>query len=294
MLAFVDFSTELTEEQKQFRQFIRYLHERSLLGNILEPLNILGFDGQTITDKDAFKASYQAFFLKDEGDVYRYDLFQQQHTGLEFFGIVKGKPKKQKMMSLINDGRHAFFGAFCDIVVTEDADMLNKTKFLYDLYDIGTQVMTLDEFIAFQVKTEPQPDGFHAMLEILRQFNELETIYEESNDDRVWVCKKIPRTCWRVFDCVNFVKADTYAYHYFTKHVNNLSTGTLHKEVTDVCRLALETFGRDLDGRNEFKPEELDNEQWAGRRWLIAETVIQLSLRGKLCLTIFLSLPAPL
>jgi hypothetical protein len=49
------------------------------------------------------------------------------------------------MMSLVNDGRHAFFGSFCDILVSKDADMINKTKFLYDLLEIGTKVITIDE-----------------------------------------------------------------------------------------------------------------------------------------------------
>ena len=67
-------------------------------------------------------------------------------NGLELFGIVKGKPKKQQMMSLLNDGRHAYLGKFCDTIISNDADFINKTRFMYDLEENGTIIVHLKDF----------------------------------------------------------------------------------------------------------------------------------------------------
>ncbi|HEY8935243.1 MAG TPA: hypothetical protein VIM65_08480, partial [Cyclobacteriaceae bacterium] len=205
MQAFFDMTTELTEEQKEFKKMIRYLHDNSLTGNIYKALKLEGFEDNKIADKQKFRDSYISHFMQNKKEVYRYDLFLQLHSGLEILGIVKGKPKKQKMMSLINDGRHAFFGSFCDILVSRDADMINKTKFLYDLLEIDTKMMTLEEFIYFQAAQSQQSHDIGAMLKELEDFDKLETIIEEKDEEKIWFAKRMKRTYIGLFDCVNYV-----------------------------------------------------------------------------------------
>jgi hypothetical protein len=286
--AFLDMTVELTSEQKEFKKMIQYLHEHSLTGKIYRGIKLEGFDGNNVTDKEAFKMSYEAFFLKNnDTGKYRYDLFLNLHSGLELFGIVKGKPKKQKMMNMINDGRHAFFGAFCDIVVSKDADMLNKTKFLYDLYDIRTKVMTINEFIQFQANREQHPDGIHAMLAELEHFESLETIHEEKDDHKVWISKRLTHAYLGVFDTLNYVITNTLSYSYFTKTPNNLSNGTLTKEIAYVTQQAVSAFGPDFGGKTEFSTDELTEGKWSGREWLFGDTGIHLKLDQKIYLSIF-------
>jgi hypothetical protein len=287
MQAFFDMTTELTVEQKEFKKMIRYLHDNSLTGDIYRALKLEGFDGKKLTDKQKFRDSYIAHFMQNKKEVYRYDLFLQLHSGLEILGIVKGKPKKQKMMNMVNDGRHAFFGSFCDILVSEDADMINKTKFLYDLLDIGTKVMTINEFVAFQANRKPQSGEIKAMLKELEHFDELDTIWEEKDAEKIWIAKKMKHTYLGLFDCVNHVITSTYSYSYFNKHSNNLSTGTLIKEIEYVTNHAISFLGPDIDGKQHFSPHEMEEEKWGGRNWLIEETGIQLFLDKKLCFAFF-------
>lgn len=285
--AFFEMTNELTVEQKEFKKMIRYLHDNSLTGEIYKALKLDGFDGSKVTDKQKFRDSYTAYFMQNKKEIYRYDLFLQLHSGLEMLGIVKGKPKKQKMMNMINDGRHAFFGAFCDILVTRDIDMVNKTKFLYNLNEIGTKVMTIEEFIAFQATETQHPDGIEAMLKEIEHFEELDTIYEEKDAEKMWIAKRMKHTYLGLFDCVNHVITQTYPYYYFNKISNNLSTGTLIKEIAYVTNQAVSFLGPDIDGKEQFLPNEMEDGKWGGRNWLIGETGVQLFLDKKLCFAFF-------
>lgn len=287
MQAFFDMTNELTEEQKEFKKLIRYLHDHSLTGEIYKALKLEGFDGNKITDKQKLRESYIAHFIQNNKEIYRYDLFLQLHFGLEIFGIVKGKPKKQKMMNLINDGRHAFFGSFCDILVSEDADMINKTKFLYELLDIGTKVMNINEFIIFQANNMPEFDEMEAMLDEIEHFEELDTVWEEKDAEKIWIAKKMKRTYFGLFDCINHVITPTYSYSYYNKHSNNLSTGTLIKEIEYVTNHAIVFLGPDIDGKEQFSPHEMDEGKWGGRNWLINGIGIQLFFDKKLCFAFF-------
>ena len=99
--ASLDFTSSLANEKKVFGEFVRYLHKSSLVEGIYKSAGIVGFDGNRITDKTAFIDSYGKVFLKEGQKKYRYDLFLDMYNGLEIYGLVKGKPKKQKMMNLI-------------------------------------------------------------------------------------------------------------------------------------------------------------------------------------------------
>jgi hypothetical protein len=90
-----------------------------------------------------------------------------------------------------------------------------------------------------------------------------------------------------LFDCVNHVITQTYSYSYFSKHSNNLSTGTLIKEIASVTNQVVAFLGPDIDGKEQYSPHEMEGEKWKGRNWLIGDTGIQLFLNKKLCFAFF-------
>lgn len=65
MVVMVDWSETLTNEQKEFKQLIQYLHNSSLQFKIYEAMGIAGYDGETITDRDAFYDSYVKKFVAE-------------------------------------------------------------------------------------------------------------------------------------------------------------------------------------------------------------------------------------
>lgn len=69
------------------------------------------------------------------------------YTLLDLLGICKEPRKKVKVRNLQTDSYHSFFGTYCDCIVSDDEGMRDKSKILYHLFNIETQVYSIDEFI---------------------------------------------------------------------------------------------------------------------------------------------------
>lgn len=147
---------------------------------------IRGFDGTNITNPKEFMESYSAFCLKEMPHANIYEAFVRLYYCLEFLGIVKGKAAKQKMLNLANDGRHAFFGGYCNMVVSKDVDFINKANFLYGAYGIHPYIIPFEEFKNWLI-SGPRPDdsidGLVIVLTVTAVFGLLLFIWRELSTD---------------------------------------------------------------------------------------------------------------
>ena len=66
---------------------------------------------------------------------------------LDLLGVSKETRKKVKLRNMQTDCMHSFFGGYCDCFVSDDAGILKKSKTLYKLFNIETQIYSIDEFI---------------------------------------------------------------------------------------------------------------------------------------------------
>jgi len=282
--AFGSFTNELSANQKEFKELISYLHNNDLSISIFEHVGIEGYNGKRITDKEKFRESYSRYFIKDKKEVTIYDLFLNLYNGLEFFGFVKGKPRKQKMMNLINDGRHAFFGAFCDIVVSKDSDFLEKTKFMYEIHDIDTLVFNIAEFQDFL--TISDSNSKLTLVDMMEDGNEIKEENIIQNENGI-LSMKLDRTYLSYFNIVNYISNEHGNYTFYTRISINMSTGTLKNEFEMLVHLLTGIFGIDGNGNSEFSPSEIIDEKWSGRVWRFMDTIIELNLNGKLYLAFY-------
>lgn len=287
--AFMEFTDELTNEQKKFRELIKYLHKNSMTDKIYEGLKIEGYSGGKIIDKEKLRTSYAKYFSKEGQEKSLYDLFIDMYHGLEFFGFVKGKPKKQKMMNLINDARHAFFGAHCDIVVSSDDDFINKTKFMYEMNEIGTLVLHINEMetIINGLGKQSELKAVDLFREVNREDLGNRVIRIEDADDDKAVYFYLERTYFSYFDIYVSVTNKNGTYQYFTKEPHNYSTGTLVKEIEFVTNRLITEFGKDFSGHELFSAAEIVDGKWHGRSWVLGETVIELNYSGKMNLALY-------
>jgi hypothetical protein len=283
-------TNEMASNQKSFKGLLSFLHGTPEMGTILQNLGISGHNGISITDKDAFRTSFINYFQKGNTEINRYDLFKKMYTGLEFFGIVKGKPNKQKMLNLIDDGSHAFFGAFHDIIVSHDDDLLNKTRFLYDLLDIQTLVLGIDEFHEHLHYLKKQRQN--SFLDMLHEINSMEDIsarivdHEEENNKTVTTVN-LAGLYFGYFDILRFVKTEECRWCYFSKLVNNYSRGTLIKEFRYITDTLVAELGEDMNGRSLFSPDEIVDEKWCGRVWNLGHAYVGLNYNLKMTLEIY-------
>jgi hypothetical protein len=287
--AMMDFTEQLTGEQKKFRELIQYLRKNSLVSKIYESMGIEGFNGKKITDREKLRSSYTNYFLKENQKKTDYDLFIAMYHGLEFFGFVKGNAQKQKMMNLINDGRHAFFGAHCDIVISRDADFLNKTKFIYEFLGINVPVIDMKEIET--ILPVMQKQAALNLTDLLAEMNRDDLsdriIRVENENDEKAISIYLTRAYFSYFDMLVYVTNNSGSYYFYTKEPLNFSTGTLVKEIEYVTNRLSNELGMDANNLGLFDPAEIVDSKWKGRLWRIGDTIIELNYIHKMNLTFY-------
>lgn len=74
-------------------------------------------------------------------------VYYMSYMLLDLFGVNKEARKKVKFQNMQADCCHSFFGSYCDCIVSDDEGLRLKSKTLYKLFNFGTKVYSIDEFI---------------------------------------------------------------------------------------------------------------------------------------------------
>lgn len=291
MQELLGYTQGLSNEQKKFKKLLQYLHDSIGINLHYSLLNIEGFDGQNFTDWKAFSASirqkvYDQSALKDV-----YNVFIALHYSLEFYGIVKGKPKRQKFMNLINDGKHAFYAGFANILVTIDKDMVKKSKLVYRIHEIDTLVMSMEEFKEFLISRKGKDSSVNAMFENFENVTELPTTYEEYTLEQIFIQKSLPRWYLGHFNTLNCASARGATYYYFKQFFRNMPMPTPTIELERITNAFIAHFGVDELGLGNFERSEIESEKWAGREWRKGEMGILLHLNDGIVVSFFKAAP---
>ena len=283
VIALGNFTNNLSSEQRNFKELISYLHQQKAVTKLYEQFGIKGYDGENITDRKLFIDSYQDYYQKGK-EKDKYELFLDMYGGLEIFGFVKGKPKKQKLLNMINDGRHAFYGAFCNIVVSSDVDFIAKTNFLYDIHDVFTFVSSLEDFRNVLVKL----NGYSKLKlsDLVSDVSELpeDRLIEQTENSLTYRLKSL---YYGYFNIVKIVYTEHGNYWYISGENKNFLNGTLPNEFEYVTGRLISELGLDIQGKGAFDRSEIQTGDWDGRRWHSEKTVIELGSDGKLYVAFF-------
>jgi hypothetical protein len=289
-ILFIKMTDTLSQEQKKFKELLHFLHSSFFNRVTYEQLGIKGFDGSTITNQEDFRNSYAQYFLNNGKDKSVYDLFLELYNGLEFLGFVKGKPRKQKMINMINDARHAFFGGCCDIVVSKDEDFLRKATFMYDIYELRIKVMSVSEFSQFLLDQKTIEES--SLVNLFSEMKNEETQKDISNSVEIdgiqEICYHLRRVYWGYFDTlIRYSNGDIY----FAKNIRKLLPNTLIKEIEYCTNKIAEELGDDIYNKGRYEKDEIvENEIWNGRTWVIDKTlIIYLNFSNQLYLEVTLA-----
>lgn len=283
----LNLSDTLSETQKYFKELVSYLH-KNIFVPIYEAMGIKGFGEEGIIDKETFRDAFISYHKKTYPNRNFYEQFIDMYVALELYGFVRGKPRKQKMMNLINDARHAFFGAHCDIVVSKDIDFLNKTQFIYDLFNIYVPVLNIEEFRKYL----QSPNKYLCLTDLFEEIDS-ESIENKitdriERDDENLTIMKLQNIYMSYFDTFISVTNKNGSYNYMTKEHLNYGNGTLIKEIAYVTKSLISTLGVDAYGKDAFDVSEIDKEgKWCGRVWSFSNLVISLNYDEKLQLIFY-------
>jgi hypothetical protein len=291
-IAFCDFSQELTDQQKSFKGLLQYLRNQNLIGNIFDHLGIRGFDGTNIINPKVFMESYSAFCLKEMPNANIYVAFVRLYYCLEFLGIVKGKAAKQKMLNLANDGRHAFFGGYCNMVVSKDVDFINKANFLYGAYGIHPYIIPFEEFRNWLVSGPRPDDSIDGMVKEVLNIANLYFIEERETTDTIYTSYSLSKLYYDYFDVLTIGNCSGSYFFYFSAEKLLFTKGTLLQQINLLTELLLKDLGIDMQLKGSFTSTEISNDEWPGRGWFYGDYQVELHLNDGLHLT-FNALPVP-
>lgn len=76
-----------------------------------------------------------------------FEVYIMAYALLDILGLSREKGKTVRFHNVQVDSYHSFFASYCDCLVSNDVGLTRKSKILYKLFGIDTQVYSIDEFI---------------------------------------------------------------------------------------------------------------------------------------------------
>lgn len=146
--------------------------------------------------------SFREFVLSGFGNKKNIDdfkLFIAAYSLIDLIGYKSDKlPKASNAMNSVNsDAQHAYFGAFCDYLVTQDKHLACKARALYNEFGISTRVISPSEAID-ELKEERKDDIVSFLCEQLVEDN------VERRDEKAIVYKFTRRFLGCFTHCVQY------------------------------------------------------------------------------------------
>ncbi len=208
-------------------------------------------------------------------EISRYDFFTNAYFTLDLLGISKEPSKKVKFRNVLNDGFHSYYGAYCDLVVSDDDGFLKKTRALYRLLGIKTQVFHINEFIShFALMTKSIESNSGVFFNLLK--NDLTTgmilnTWPSLRRNRQTTTIKTFHNYLGHFNHIDVVKEPDQEFIFLSRHTENYSNFDFFRDTQKVVNRAVKIFGTDKYFRGEYdwekENEELKNDNWHGRIW---------------------------
>lgn len=205
----------------------------------------------------------------------QFDLHYQGYFSLDILGVEKEPSKKLKTSNLLNDAHHSYYGAYCDLFVSDDFQLREKSKIVYKLFGINTRVLSVEEFINevffFSLQIDYREQAFWDKIiaiinggfikRVLNPYPDREVIIYSSNQFFL-----------SYFNEMRHVKEQGKNYIILRHEVANYHSSTAdYKIIESVTNKAIELFGIDdsLAGYFNYQKEveQVEADNWQGRSW---------------------------
>jgi hypothetical protein len=201
---------------------------------------------------------------------------------LNMLGLDKEKNKKTNFISLANDAEHAYYGALCDILVTEDVGLRYKAEVLYEVKGIHTKILSPKEFVdcfSDYKAVARCRSGFAT--NILEQIKEIEPILTTRSDkyNRITSVYHLKESYFDFFDQIELIEDEASGtWIILTSQRNNLNVSLFFDEISVTLNKMLQAFGQDMDRKGVFNDQDREEMKecgadWTGRLWSLDQTL---------------------
>lgn len=222
---------------------------------------------------DKFKFNTKDFVQKDKYGPEWFNEISNEYIHLDMHGyqedrVKTGKGRKETFRNTTEDAFHAAFASTCSFYIVSDSRAYHKTLRVYEQLKLNTLVFKPREFQNYH-KDFLFERAENIDVEIPIKYLEIGDFKESDIEEGML------RTChlpYFVFDFFNKM----YVFYNKTGRITSIMLGQLspsNKKITyyfEIQRLSpklLKAFGQDVDGLGEIKREELEQEDWVGRKW---------------------------
>lgn len=289
MNRFLDMYSDLSTNDKSFRQLRKFIIQYVNPGmNKIKHTDINFNDALKETVLQKSFTEYVTNSLNPDGkkEITKKDFFLHAYAIINLLGIDQEKNKKAKFTNTFHDSLHAYYGAFCDYVVSDDEGFLIKAKLLYKFLDIETKVLHIDEFSSgINLIADTNESTVSNFITLLR--NDLKNgivlkSYPSIYPERYTIAIKAYHLYLGFFNHIKqiFDKQDgDFILLYASR--NNYSTFYFYKEIEIIVNKALSLFGTDIEFKGNFiekEETEIRNKTWTGRQWEIGNVKFVLEI----------------
>ena len=164
-------------------------------------------------------------------------VFESLYAGLD---LMRYHPDKRDLMNILTDADHAFYGSYCDVLVTDDAKMRYKAEAVYSYYGITTKIIGKQDLLQY-LKNEI--NGEMKIEEPLKEVLSNQHIPEKYNEDDIYLkWTKLDNPFLGYFDkleyqlylssgwfCFAFTKELRYTYFTETEKLFEIIKSMLHE-----------------------------------------------------------------
>ncbi len=185
---------------------------------------------------------------KDKSTVY--DEFISMYLMLDMIGYKSDKLKKpsNNITNITNDAIHSFYGAHCEYLITDDRNLLKKSKAIYSKLNKSTQILTSDEFYNnFDKIVQKRYIHISDFLSQLSDFIKVENLIEQiEKEDGITVnAFKLPYLVYDFFNYVvtNYFKESDTTEFLFKKAFQTYSRFVFENEINAFVEYFFKTIG---------------------------------------------------
>lgn len=160
-------------------------------------------------------------------------IFESLYVGLDLMRI---RSDDRNMMNILTDADHAFYGSFCDILVTDDVRMNYKTTAVYSYLKIDTKIICKKELMQY---LKDEIDRERQIKEPLNEVLSNQHIPENYNEDDVYVkWTKLENHFWGFFNKLEFrLKVSTGQYMFVFSKERKLEKCVYYTETDKFFKL---------------------------------------------------------
>lgn len=233
---------------------------------------------------------------KDLDKQRQFNFFISAYNCLNILGL--DNERKVVFSSSQADAQHAYYAAHCDIFVTNDKQLLLKSRVLYKMFGIETKALSLEEFLEYEniekeIKIESSNDYLKLLIKELQK-NEIINLSISSDKKEQVTTYKLDEPHFGFFNRIDLMAEGDSTCLTIYKQSKNYSSFTSFKEFRYITNRLFLIYGEDVFGEKEFlllDEDEILEDNWNGRTWKTENIVYHLGLgeeSKRLCLYIFL------